>query len=74
MKFTDLSSPAYFDNPYPFYEGIRSAGAFVPLAPSIMLTGRHAVIDALLPDRRMGKTYMPSVVARYGERARAAGV
>ncbi|MGE8472883.1 MAG: hypothetical protein ACN6QC_16640 [Paraburkholderia hospita] len=32
MKFTDLSSPAYFDNPYPFYEGIRSAGAFVPLA------------------------------------------
>ncbi|OUL97903.1 cytochrome P450 [Paraburkholderia hospita] len=70
MKFTDLSSPAYFDNPYPFYEGIRSAGAFVPLAPSIMLTGRHAVIDALLPDRRMGKTYMPSVVARYGESAR----
>ena len=70
MKFTDLSSPAYFDNPYPFYEGIRNAGAFVPLAPSIMLTGRHAVIDALLPDRRMGKTYMPSVVARYGESAR----
>ncbi|CAG9211240.1 Putative cytochrome P450 133B1 [Paraburkholderia caribensis] len=70
MKFTDLSSPAYFDNPYPFYEGIRGAGAFVPLAPSIMLTGRHAVIDALLPDRRMGKTYMPSVVARYGESAR----
>ncbi|MBN3757706.1 cytochrome P450 [Paraburkholderia sp. Tr-20389] len=70
MKFTDLSSPAYFDDPYPFYEGIRGAGAFVPLAPSIFLTGRHAVIDALLPDRRMGKTYMPSVVARYGETAR----
>jgi cytochrome P450 len=70
MKFTDLSSPAYFDNPYPFYEGIRHAGAFVPLAPNVMLTGRHAVIDALLPDRRMGKTYMPSVIARYGESAR----
>ncbi|WP_109477326.1 cytochrome P450 [Paraburkholderia sp. C35] len=70
MNFSDLSSPAYFDNPYPLYEGIRSAGAFVPLAPSIMLTGRHAVIDALLPDRRMGKTYMPSVIVRYGESAR----
>ncbi|MEX3931688.1 cytochrome P450 [Paraburkholderia phymatum] len=70
MKFTDLSSPAYFDNPYPFYEDIRRAGAFVPLAPNVMLTGRHAVIDALLPDRRMGKTYMPSVVARYGDAAR----
>ncbi len=70
MKFTDLSSPAYFENPYPFYDGIRSAGAFVPLAPNVVLTGRHAVIAALLPDRRMGKTYMPSVVARYGESAR----
>ncbi|MEI6000887.1 cytochrome P450 [Paraburkholderia bengalensis] len=70
MKFTDLSSPAYFENPYPFYDGIRSAGAFVPLAPNVVLTGRHAVIGALLPDRRMGKTYMPSVVARYGESAR----
>ncbi|MBP0590131.1 cytochrome P450 [Paraburkholderia sp. LEh10] len=70
MKFTDLSSPAFFENPYPFYDNIRRAGAFVPLAPNVMLTGRHAVIDALLPDRRMGKTYMPSVIARYGESAR----
>jgi hypothetical protein len=70
MNFNDLSSAAYFENPYPLYDGLRRTAAFVPLAPNILLTGRHAVIDALLPDRRMGKTYMPSVIARYGETAR----
>jgi cytochrome P450 len=67
MKFSDLSSPAFFENPYPFYEQLRAQGALVPLAPNIMITGHHAVIDTLLRDRRVGKTYMPSVVARYGE-------
>jgi cytochrome P450 len=70
MKFSDLSSPAFFENPYPFYEQLRGEGALVPLAPNVMLTGRYAVIDALLHDRRMAKTYMPSVVARYGESGR----
>jgi cytochrome P450 len=67
MKFSDLSSPAFFENPYPFYEQLRAQGALVPLAPNIMITGHYAVIDTLLRDRRVGKTYMPSVVARYGE-------
>ena len=67
MKFSDLSSPAFFENPYPFYERLRAEGALVPLAPNIVITGRYAVVDALLRDRRMGKTYLPSVVARYGE-------
>jgi cytochrome P450 len=70
MKFSDLSSPAFFENPYPFYEQLRGESALVPLAPNVMLTGRYAVIDALLHERRMGKTYMPSVVARYGESGR----
>jgi cytochrome P450 len=67
MKFTDLSSPAFFENPYPFYEQLRAQGALVPLAPNVVITGHYAVIDTLLRDRRVGKTYMPSVVARYGE-------
>ncbi|SOE94234.1 hypothetical protein SAMN05414139_07048 [Burkholderia sp. D7] len=67
MKFSDLSSPAFFENPYPFYERLRAEGALVPLAPNIVITGHYAVVDALLRDRRMGKTYMPSVIARYGE-------
>ena len=67
MKFSDLSSPAFFENPYPFYERLRAQGALIPLAPNIVITGHYAMVDALLRDRRMGKTYMPSVVARYGE-------
>ncbi|WP_213776709.1 cytochrome P450 [Caballeronia sp. dw_276] len=67
MKFSDLSSPAFFENPYPFYEQLRAEAALVPLAPNVVLTGRYAIIEALLHDRRMGKTYMQSVAARYGE-------
>jgi cytochrome P450 len=70
MKFSELSSPAFFENPYPFYEQLRAEGALVPLAPNVVLTGRYAIVEALLHDRRMGKTYMQSVAARYGESGR----
>ncbi|MEN7530493.1 MULTISPECIES: cytochrome P450 [unclassified Cupriavidus] len=69
MNLQSFSSPAFFENPYPLYEQIRQAGPLLPLGPNVFVTGRHAVIDALLRDRRMGKTYLQSVQARYGEAA-----
>jgi cytochrome P450 len=69
MNFSDFSSPAFFDNPYPLYEQVRRAGALLPIGPNAYVTGRFKVIDALLRDRRMGKTYMQSVRVRYGESA-----
>jgi cytochrome P450 len=70
MKLTDLSTSAVFENPYPLYEKIRAEGAFIPLSPDVWLTGRYAVANALLHDRRVGKSYMEGVAARYGETAR----
>ena len=67
MKLSDLSSPAFYANPYPFYEQLRAQGAFVPLAPNLVITGQYSVINALLRDKRIGKTYMQSVTARYGD-------
>lgn len=69
MKFADFSSPAFYENPYPFYETIRKAGVVVPVAPNAVVTARYGVIDALLRDRRVGKTYLQSVRARYGDDA-----
>lgn len=69
MNFTDFSSPAFFDDPYPLYEKVREAGALLPVGPKALVTGRFEIIDALLRDRRMGKTYLQSVSARYGEAA-----
>ncbi|WP_310631925.1 cytochrome P450 [Paraburkholderia sp.] len=69
MQFSDFTSPAFFANPYPAYEKIRAAGALLPIAPQVFVTGRFEVIDALLRDPRMGKTYLQSVAARYGEEA-----
>ncbi|TDG03306.1 cytochrome P450 [Paraburkholderia guartelaensis] len=71
MQFSDFSSPAFFANPYPFYEKIRAAGAILPVGPKAFVTGRFEIIDALLRDPRMGKTYLQSVAARYGEAATA---
>lgn len=69
MNFESFASPAFFENPYPLYNQIRSAGALLPLGPNVFVTGHFAVIDGLLRDRRMGKTYLQSVAARYGEAA-----
>lgn len=69
MNFESFATPAFFTNPYPLYDQIRHAGALLPLGRNIFVTGHFAVIDALLRDRRMGKTYLQSVEARYGEAA-----
>ncbi|WP_322029035.1 cytochrome P450 [Paraburkholderia sp. J76] len=71
MQFSDFSSPAFFANPYPLYEKIRAAGPILPVGPQSFVTGRFEIIDALLRDPRMGKTYLQSVVARYGAQATA---
>jgi cytochrome P450 len=67
MKLTDLSSADFYRDPYPLYQTLRAEGPFVQAAPHILMTGRYDVIDALLLDRRMGKGYMQSIRARYGE-------
>lgn len=71
MQFSDFSSPAFFANPYPLYEKIRAAGPILPVGPQAFVTGRFAIVDALLRDPRMGKTYLQSVAARYGDEAPA---
>jgi cytochrome P450 len=67
MKLSDLSSPEFYRNPYPFYEEIRGQGKLIPMGPNIFLTGHYDVINTILLDRRMGKGYMASIRARYGE-------
>lgn len=69
MNFASFSSPAFFTDPYPIYEKVREAGPLLPVAPNVLVTGRFEIIDALLRDRRMGKTYLQSVSVRYGEAA-----
>jgi len=69
MNFATFSSPAFFADPYPLYEKVREAGPLLSAGPSALVTGRFEIIDALLRDRRMGKTYLQSVSARYGDAA-----
>jgi cytochrome P450 len=67
MKLADLASPEFFQNPYPLYEKLRSEGPLLTVGPNKMLTGRYGVIEELFHDRQIGRNYLPSVRARYGE-------
>ncbi|MFM0501462.1 cytochrome P450 [Paraburkholderia caffeinilytica] len=69
MNFATFSSPAFFTDPYPMYKKLREAGPLLPVGTNALVTGRFEIVDALLRDRRMGKTYLQSVRARYGEGA-----
>jgi cytochrome P450 len=69
MNAPAFQSPAFFDDPYQYYEALREQGPLVALTPDgkRFVTARYGVVTALLDDRRMGRRYMPGVVRRYGE-------
>lgn len=67
MQLSDFSSPVFYADPYPLYEKLRAQGDLLPLTAGLSLTTSHALINALLCDRRMGRGYLHGVRQRYGE-------
>ncbi|MFC0139513.1 cytochrome P450 [Erwinia mallotivora] len=71
MQLSELMNPAYCENPFPLYSKLHQQGPLVRSGENIIISGSHAVVDALLNDRRAGKNYMASVRLRFGEEAAA---
>ena len=67
MNYTDLASPDFYRDPYPFYQRLRQAGNLVPIAPRTLITGHADIARTVLGDRKMGKNYLEAVRTRYGE-------
>lgn len=67
MQLSDLASSAFYEDPYPFYRELRAAGALIPFGERTWITGQHRIVDTLLKDRRIGKSFMETVRARYGD-------
>jgi len=67
MKLADLSTPAFLEDPYPLYTTLREQAPFVRVAPNALMTGRYGIVEALLQNRSMGKSYLESVRVRYGD-------
>jgi len=67
MKYSDLASTEFYQNPYPLYERLRQAGPLVQIAPNTLIAGRYESVRAVLADKKMGKAYMLAVQSRYGE-------
>ena len=69
MQLHELMDPDYSDNPFPLYRKLHQQGPLIPAGDKIIISGSHAVVDALLNDRRVGKNYMESVRVRFGNDA-----
>jgi cytochrome P450 len=69
MKLADFSTTEFLNNPYPLYEKLRAQGPLVRVEPGVVMTGHYHIVDALLRDPRMGKDYLASIRARYGDDA-----
>ena len=69
MQLHELMNPDYSDNPFPLYRKLHQQGPLIPAGDKIIISGSHAVVDALLNDRRVGKNYMESVRVRFGDDA-----
>ncbi|SDR62578.1 cytochrome P450 [Paraburkholderia tuberum] len=67
MDFANFTTPDFYENPYPFYTDLRNEGPFVSLMPKIWMTGRYAVAETVLRDRRLGRWHEEYVRLRYGE-------
>jgi cytochrome P450 len=69
MQLHELMDPDYSDNPFPLYRKLHQQEPLIPAGDKIIISGSHAVVDALLNDRRVGKNYMESVRVRFGDDA-----
>ncbi|WP_336749573.1 hypothetical protein [Pantoea vagans] len=69
MQLHELINPDYADNPFPLYRKLHRQGPLIPDGDKIIISGSHAVVEALLNDRRIGKNYMESVRLRFGDAA-----
>ncbi|WP_442797022.1 cytochrome P450 [Pantoea vagans] len=69
MQLHELMDPDYSDNPFPLYRKLHRQGPLIPAGDKIIISGSHAVVEALLNDRRVGKNYIESVRLRFGDAA-----
>lgn len=71
MQLHDLMNPEYADNPFLLYRKLHQQGPLIRAGENVIISGSHAIVDALLNDRRAGKNYMQSVRLRFGDEATA---
>ncbi|WP_312118661.1 hypothetical protein [Pantoea vagans] len=52
MQLHELMNPDYADNPFPLYRKLHRQCPLIPAGDKIIISGNHAVVEALLNDRR----------------------
>ncbi|SLM63605.1 MULTISPECIES: cytochrome P450 [Dickeya] len=68
MQLHELMDPQYSENPFLLYRKLHEQGPFIRASENAMISGSHAIVEALLNDRRAGKNYIESVRLRFGDK------
>lgn len=71
MQLHELMAPEYSDYPFRLYKKLHESGPLIQAGENVMISGHHAIVEALLNDKRAGKNYMESVRLRFGDDATA---
>ncbi|MCX8956483.1 cytochrome P450 [Erwinia psidii] len=66
MQLHELMNPDYLDNPSLLYRKLHEHGPLIDAGKNIIISGSHAVVEALLNNRQIGKNYMDSIRLRFG--------
>jgi len=67
MQLHELMDPQYSENPFLLYRKLHEQGPLIRAGENVMISGNHAIVEALLNDRRAGKNYIESVRLRFGD-------
>lgn len=67
MKLHELMDPQYSENPFLLYRKLHQQGPLIRAGENVMISGSHAIVEALLNDRRAGKNYIESIRLRFGD-------
>ncbi|HDZ1003228.1 TPA: hypothetical protein RRU80_004455 [Klebsiella variicola] len=67
MQLHELMDPQYSENPFLLYRKLHEQGPLIRASENVMISGSHAIVEALLNDRRAGKNYIESVRLRFGD-------
>ncbi|MGV8927104.1 MAG: cytochrome P450 [Ewingella sp.] len=67
MQLHELMDPQYSENPFLLYRKLHEQGPLIRASENVMISGSHAIVEALLNDRCAGKNYIESVRLRFGD-------
>jgi cytochrome P450 len=67
IELAGFSSPSFYENPYPFYQKLRTAGNIVKISSGVFISGTYSITKSILNHKSMGRSFITRAGQRYGD-------